>query len=704
MKTTLQFYVLSLLLLIGGLAVAQDRTVTGTVTEAEDGLPIPGVNVVVLGTTTGTATDLDGNYKLIVPEGASIVFSFIGYATQTIEVGSQSVINVALESDAQALEEVVVTALGIERSEASLGYAVQEVNADDMAVKDPTSITNSIQGRVAGVQIKSGSGTVGGSSSILIRGVSSLEQSNQPLYIVDGTPINNFDVSNNTVGYDYGNGAQDINPDDVESLSVLKGAAATTLYGSRGANGVILITTKSGKGKEGLGVEFSSTTTFDNAYIFPEFQNEYGAGRPSDGGLDFQTFDFAASGLNIGWIIFDETPVVVSGRDESWGPKMDGTEVLHWDSFVPESDNYLQTRPYSPQPDNYKKLFDTGITISNSVSATKGDEESSFRLSYTNVSQKGIVLGTELKKNIISFKGSNKIHDRVKVFASVNYIKQNSRRSKFGYTEDGTSVPGGMRIWTQRNIDTDRLRELTYSNALGRQVGWNLRDISDGRLYLRWSNNPFWTFDNVYALDSKNRVYGNFGFSLEIIEGLTFTSTARTDFYNLNINNRIGTGNVYPGQVYYSESTRNAYENNYEGIFNYTKQLNENISLTAILGGNIRYSQYKSSWIGTVGGFEIDDFYHIDNSVEPPGTSSYFSEKQTNSLFASASLGYKDMLYLDLSGRNDWSSTLPVESNSYFYPAVSASFLFSELIDQPVLSMGKIRAGYAIVGNDTGPY
>ncbi|MEN8251086.1 MAG: SusC/RagA family TonB-linked outer membrane protein, partial [Bacteroidota bacterium] len=618
-----------------------------------------------------------------------------------VTIGAANNYDVVMQPDAQQLEDVVVTALGISREERSLGYSVQGVSNDDIAVKDPVSATNSLQGRVSGVQIKSGAGTVGGSSSVVIRGASSLGGSNQPLYVVDGVPISNYDVSDNTSGYDYGNGAQDINPDDIESMSVLKGAAATTLYGSRGANGVIIINTKSGKGKKGIGVEVNSTTTFDQAYIFPEFQNEYGGGRS----LDFDTFDYADAatrGLGSEWAAFDGTPVVNTGSDESWGPKMDGQEVLHWDSFVPESKNYLKTRPFEANPDNYKNIFNTGETYSNSVSIQNSGDDFSYRLSYTNVKQKGIVPGTELKKNVVSLKASTDLTNYLEFFTNVNYITQKTRRARFGYSGNGSSIPGGMRIWTQRQLNTDFLRDNYYSPSMGQQVGWNMRDISNGRTYMRWSNNPFWILNNIYAEDAKNRVYGNIGFKVNLAEGLTLTSTARTDFYSLNTNDRRGSGGT--AQEYYQESRYDGAESNFETVLNYTKRFKEDWSFNAMAGGNIMSSTYKSSYAGTVDGFIIDNFYSISNTVSPADTRSYFSEKQINSLFATASMGYKNLIYLDIAGRNDWSSTLPVDNNSYFYPSVSTSFVFSELIDASVLSFGKLRAGYAFVGNDTSPY
>lgn len=690
-----------LVFLFIGVQVFAQTTISGNVTDG-DGLPVPGANIWVEGNSSvGTIADADGNYSIDVPEGSEVLgFSFMGMETKKIAINGQTVINVVLQPLDIMFDDVVVTALGVSREERSLGYSVQEVGTDDIAVKDPTSVSNSLQGRVAGVQIKSGSGTVGGSSSVIIRGVSSLGGSNQPLYVVDGTPIRNYDISADYGGYDYGNGAQDINPDDVETISVLKGAAATTLYGSRGANGVIIITTKSGKNKKGLGVEVNSTTTFDNVYILPNFQNEYGGGYT----LEFPTFDYAASGLGSEWASLDGTPVVETGADESWGPKFEGQQVLHWDSFVPESENYMKTRPWVANPDNYKNLFNTGVTLSNSVAISGGSENSTFRLSYTNINQKGVVPNSELKKNLISFKGSSKLNDKLKVFASVNYIKQNTQgRSQFGYSGSGENVPGAMRLWTQRQVDVDLLKKYYFSDALGQQVGWNFRSIADGRTYIRWSNNPFWVLNNIYASDSKDRMYGNAGFNLKIIDGLNFTATARTDYYTLNTNNRVGSGGTITD--YYGESKYTAFENNFEGIFNYDKRFGDDWSVNAVFGGNIRYTQYKSAYMGTVDGLVIENFFNVSNSQEPANASSYFAESQTNSLFVSASVGYKDFIYLDLSGRNDWSSSLPVDANSYFYPSVSTSFVFSELlIDQSILSLGKLRAGYAVVGNGTGAY
>ncbi len=688
--------------LVTGVCLFAQTTITGNIKD-QSGDPIVGASVFVKSQSSiGTIANAQGTYTLTIPgniKASVLIFSFIGMETVEMPINGRTRIDVILNSSIILFDDVVVTALGVSRQERSLGYAVQEVSSDDVAVPDPTSVVNSLQGRVAGVQIKSGAGTVGGSSNVIIRGISSLGGSNQPLYVVDGTPISNYNISGTTDGYDFGNGAQDINPDNVASVSVLKGAAATTLYGSRGANGVIIVTTKSGSRKNGLGVEVNSTTTFDNVYILPEFQNEYGGGSS----LEFPTFDYAESGLDPQWSSMDGTSAVQTGTDESWGPKFDGRQVLHWDSFVPESKNYMKTRPWKANPDNYKNIFDTGVTLSNSINIQSANDNSSFRISYTNLKQTGVVPTSELQKNMFGVKGSSKLSDNVEVFASVNYIKQKTKgRSRFGYSGDGESVPGAMRIWTQRQVDADLLRKHYYSNIMGQQVGWNFRDISDGRTYIRWSNNPFWVLNNIYAKDAKDRLYGHAGFKINIIDGLSFTGTARTDYYTMNTDERIGSGGTTTD--YYGESRYTSFENNYEGIINYNKRFGSKWSASAVLGGNIMYSQYRSAHMNTVDGLVVENFFSIANSSSPVEARSYFSEKQINSVFASASMGYANTVYLDLSARNDWSSTLPPGNQSYFYPAISTSFVFSELMDVPMLSFGKLRAGYALVGNDTSPY
>ena len=386
------------------------RTVTGQVTSG-DGSVLPGVNVVVSGTSNGTVTDSDGQYRIEVPGGdVSLVFTFIGYATQQIQVGDRSDINVQMVEDAQQLAEVVVTGLNIPREKASLGYSVSEVGGDELAQVNQTNIVNSLSGRIAGVQVTGSSGNMGGSSRITIRGINSITGNNSPLFVVDGVIINNSDYNTvNTArgagGYDYGNLAQDINPDDVASVSVLKGPNAAALYGSRGANGVILITTKNGSAaKKGIGVKVNSGVSFDRIYILPEYQREYG------GGSTVSDANGGVGGFRQQVINGKTYSIADFDTDESWGPKYDGQMVLHWNSFDSwDTKNYLQTREWKAPENDVRDFFDTGVNTTNSIELAGGNDNSTFRLSYTRMDVKGYMPNSNLDRNTIAFTGSSKL-------------------------------------------------------------------------------------------------------------------------------------------------------------------------------------------------------------------------------------------------------------------------------------------------------
>ncbi|PWJ42834.1 SusC/RagA family TonB-linked outer membrane protein [Sediminitomix flava] len=682
------------------LGFSQERTVTGTVTDPSNN-PIPGVGIIVKGSQLGVSTDINGQYKITLnEEGSTLIFRLVGFQTQEIAIGNQSVIDVKLAEDIEQLDEVVVTALGVSREKKSIGYATQQVDESALLVKDPTSVANSLQGKVAGVQIRSGSGGVGASSSVVIRGYTSLSGSNQPLYVVDGTPVSNYDQGAASGGYDFGNGAQDINPEDVESVSVLKGAAATALYGSRAKNGVIMITTKSGKSSKGLGIEINTGVTFDRVFIIPDLQNEYAGGD----NMDYYSFQYDPSIHGPEWEKFNGAKTLNTGTDESWGPRMDGTPVLMWHSFVPESNTYNQLVPLLPQKDNYERLFDTGITKTNSIALSNSDEKSSYRLAFTNVSQDGVVPFSTLDRNTLSLKSKTEINKYFTAFASASYVKQETRRSGFGYSGSGTNIGSSFRVWSQRQIDPDILRKHTYSEALGQQVSWNMRNIADGRTYIRWSNNPYWALENIYATDQKDRIFGNAGLQFKLNEKFSVTATARTDYYSLQIQDQVGIeGTTTPS---FGESKRISQENNFEILANYNDTFAEDWSVNVIAGGNIRTVAANSLGLSTTDGLVLDNYYHVRNTVNPEvGFFSSKYEEQINSIFTSASIGYKDFLFLDASHRIDWSSTLPPDDNSFGYSALSTSFVFSELLaSQDVLSFGKLRAGIGQAGAGTGAY
>jgi len=672
-------------------AWAQEQTISGTVTSTEDGGGLPGVNVIVKGTTLGTVTDIEGNYRIGVPEDAEILtFSFIGLVSQEVAINGQSVINVEMAEDAKQLSEVVITGLGMERKEASLGYAVQEVEGESLVKARETNLVNSLAGRVAGVQI-TGSSNFGGSSRILIRGANSIRGDNQPLFVVDGTPIDNsnFTTTNQARGgggYDYGNAAQDLNPDDIASITVLKGPAASAIYGSRGSNGVIEITTKKGSARKGIGISVNSGLSFQQVYVLPDYQNRYGAALIRDANGDPVLDD---AGL----------PIIDHGLDGSWGAPLDGSIVTrHWDSYDEwDTENFGVARPMLPSPNNVENFFRLGRTLNNNISFSGGNETAQFRLSYTNLSQQGTQENSELMRNTVNFSGSLKATEKLTARVTANYIGSDVQgRPATGYGD--RNVMQAFNQWYQRQLDTDRLRN--YINPDGTQRTWNRKSQSDPTP--NYFNNPFWDRYVNYQEDARNRIFGNMALSYEFTDWLTVTGRAMTDFYVDRREERAEIGSVE--EPFYEEVVREVSESNFDLIANVNTELSDDFTLSGFVGGNIRLNSLYRNEARTQDGLNIPGFFNIANSGGNPRVDDYFEKKQVNSLFGSASLGYRDFLYLDVTARNDWSSTLPEGNNSYFYPSVTTSFVFSELVDPNWLSLGKVRLGWAQVGNDTDPY
>ena len=667
-----------------------DKTISGTVND-EDGNGLPGVNVLIKSTNTGTITDIEGRFELSVPDdAATLIFSFVGYLTKEIAIDDQSTLHVVMTTDAQELSEVVVTALGIEREERSLGYSVQEISTEGIDEARETNIVNSLQGRVAGVQIAGSSGNIGGSSRILIRGASSVSGNNQPLFVVDGTPIDNSNFNSEDTekadgGIDYGNAAQDLNPDDIASMSVLKGPSAAALYGSRAANGVILITTKSGKGTQGIGVSINSNTTFSQVYILPDYQNQYGGGYK-------QVFD-----------TYNGEPMVATQADESWGPILDGQPVRQWYSFYPDDPAYGQLTPWVAHPNNIRDFYETGVNLSNNVALSAGGEAISARLSYTNLDQQGVFPYSSMKRHTFNLSTEASLTDKLTVSARLNYMKSrvNGRPVTGDYIGDGAqSVQSSFNTWFQRQLDLDRLKQTTTAD--GRQRLWNLSGPED--LTPFYWNNPYWELQQASNQDQRERVFGNVSLSYQLTDHLNLTGWVRTDFYDDRREAWTPVGHVNISS--YSEDIRKVSENNYEFLARYTRDVwSNNVSLAANLGANRRVQTLYSNEAKSNGGLSVPFFYTLEASKDRPTIRDFSSERMVNSLYGSVNVGFRDIVYLDASLRNDWSSTLPVTDNSYLYPAFSGSFVFSELIpDQGLLSFGKLRAGWARVGNDTDPY
>jgi TonB-linked SusC/RagA family outer membrane protein len=680
--------------LAGGALWAQNAQVSGVVTDAADGQPLPGVSVVVKGARTGASTDVNGRYTISVPADATLVFSFVGLKTREQAVAGRTVIDVTLESGALFLDEVVVTALGISREKKAIGYAVSEIGGDEMlktrgGLNNPV---NALQGKVAGLQILSNSGTLGGSSKILIRGVKSISGSNQPLFVIDGVPIEGSDFTGESVargggGYDYGNLVQDLNPDDIEEITVLKGPNASALYGSRATNGVIVVTTKKGKKEEGFGITYNTSVSFETVTKLPKWQTLYGGGKS-----DFTSVEVDGKPRNI--------PDYVT--DESWGPRLDGQEYVSWYDLAKweaggKQPGALTTSKWQLPAHGVDDYYKTGYAIVNGVSMTQATDRASVRISYTNTEQQGYVPNSSQQKNVFNVAASAKsFNNMVDVFTNFTYLNTATK----GRPELGFSNTARMFTWWQTQLDFKELEDLYQfpdgSPATWNRVGWD-------NPAAKYSDNPYWTRYKNYQNDTRDRLYGNAGVTVTLTDYLKFQYKANLDFYEDKQYERIA---VWSSEVSkYSEMSRKQHELNHEFLASFNKTAGV-FSYSANVGANLMYRNYEDLTGATVGGLVFANLYNLSNSVSPAVATNTLREKAINSVFANATIGYNGLIYLDASVRNDWSSTLPKENNSYLYPSVTGSFIFSELTKKaaPWISFGKFRMGYAQVGSDTDPY
>jgi len=691
---------------------AQDIQITGTVTSQDDGSVLPGVAVQIKGTQSGTTTNIDGVYSLSAPSDATLVFSFVGMVTTEEVVNGRTQIDVVMTSELYEVAEVVITALGIPRDKKSLGYAMQEVDGDDVSTVKSDNFLRSLTGKVAGVHIKNNT-NFAGSTNVVIRGSNSLTMTNQPLFVVDGVPISNSNTNNigqltGRNGYDYGNTAADINPNDIESVSVLKGSAATALYGSRAANGVILITTKKGgKGTTGskINLTLNSNVTFStmDKSTFPVYQDKYGGGydptwysSPDYPGLD--AADINGDGI-------DEliTPFY---EDASRGQAFDPTLMVYqYNAFIPESPHYGEATPWVAGENGPETFFETGVSYTNSVDVTGGTEKSTYRFSYTNQNLNGIMPNSSLNRNNFIFNGSYNLLDNVKISASANYINtEGLGRPSTGYNEN---IMTSFRQWYQVNVDIQEQRELfeaTDLNATWNPVSW------DDRTPIYWDN-PYWIRYKNYEQDSRNRLIGYTQLDWQITSYLSAMGRVSIDRYNELQEERramgscagemgVGRPDVTSG---YSRFQRAFVETNADLLLNFHKTFGD-IDLTALLGTNIRRSENDQVFASTNGGLAIAELYALSNSLDPMlPPEEKLEQIGVNGVFGSVTLGFKDLVYLDASLRRDQSSTLPEKNNAYFYPSISGNLLFSNLIEASWLSLGKLRLNYAQVGNDPPP-
>ncbi|WP_242085796.1 SusC/RagA family TonB-linked outer membrane protein [Aestuariivivens sediminis] len=710
MKTKFSGMLVLFLALAVQFTFAQEKTVSGKVTDGNE-LPLPGTTVLVKGTSSGTSTDFDGNYSIEVSEGQSLVFSFVGYTTQEIVVGASNTINVSLMEDAESLEEVVVTALGIKREKKSLGYATQEVDGEAVSKVQSQNFVNSLSGKVAGLQIKP-SGTLGGGTQVVIRGNASVLGNNQALFVIDGVPIDNS-INNQIVasistesrqtvngkgGYDYGNAASDINPDDIESINVLKGAAASALYGSRAANGVIMITTKKGSKKTGIGVTINSSLmvgTVDDSTL-PVYQKKYGAGYGPGYGASGEEyfndqFDINGDGINDLSVPYTE--------DASWGAEFDPNLLVYqWNAIYPQLDTYLQPTPWVVGKHDPNYIFETSSTAVNSVSLDGGSDNGSFRLGATNMLTTGILPNSEIKRSSLNFNGSLDLTDKFTVSTTFNFVKTDGK-GRYGTGYDSNNVMQQNRQWTQMNIDFKEQKEAYF--ATRENITWNSNSHLDTSPI--YSDNPWWTFYENYETDTRNRFYGNVVLNYELTDWLSvlgrFTYDTYTEFQEERTN--VGSSNV-PAYIRFNNSVS---EYNYDAILSVNYDLTDDLNLDGNLGFNLSRKQWNNMLAQTNGGLNAPRLYALSNSVSPINAPNEFdATRMIDGVFARASLGYLNTYFVEGTFRRDRNSSLPMADNTYNYWSLTGSMIFSQLIEADWLTFGKLRGNYGTVGNGTDPY
>ncbi|HIP48205.1 MAG TPA: SusC/RagA family TonB-linked outer membrane protein [Lutibacter sp.] len=632
------------------------------------------MSVKVKGTTKGAVTDFDGNYTIKAKTGDTLEFSHVSYTTIEKIVGTSSKIDIAMMESGNVLDEVVVTAIGRKFEPKKSTVAIQTVGGEDFQSARETNVVNSLAGKIAGIQVTASSGSVGASSRVILRGATSLTGNNQPLYIIDGVPINNENKgsSGSGGGVDVPTGMADINPDDIESVSVLKGPAAAALYGVRASNGVIVVKTKRGRQKQGLGITFNTTISMENPLLLPSFQNSYGQGGNNE------YFE---------WINGTDGD---GGVDESWGPPLDvGLNFVQWNSNG-------EPAPWVSQPDNIKDFYDTGVTINSSVSLAGGGDDSSYRFSVGNMDQKGMVPFTEYKRFTVGANGSKEF-GKITSTISVSYTKGKSDNLPVvGYNNEN---PVQQMIWSGRNVDFNALKDWRNlplapagTAAAGTPANWNTV----------FQNNPFWVLETNRNTFDKDRVVGNFALSMKVLENLTLSGGVGMDFYSQlqTARQAVGSNNAPNGS--YNEVRRNRIETNTNILANYNKNLTDDLNLDVSFGGNAMVSRYKFNY-QDVPQLEIPGLYTVSNLRTGQVATSIgnTTESKINSLYGIAKFGYKDYFFLEFTGRNDWASVLPTSNNSFFYPSVTASVVVSEMMNNEgdsFINFLKIRGGWAEVG------
>ena len=678
MKLKFNGILVLLVVLMAQLTFAQERAVTGVVSD-NTGMPIPGVSVLVKGTKFGTQTDFDGKFAIKASPSQILIFSYIGMKSQEIKAASTTV-NVKLMGSAVELEGVIVTALGIKKSEKAIGYAAQSVKGEALTEARESNLVNALSGKIAGVQVTNSSGAVGSSSRVVLRGNSSITGNNQALFIVDGVPFDNSSAGNagSGGGRDLPNGVASISPDDIESMTVLKGPNAAALYGLRASNGVIIITTKSGKNGKGKSVvSFNTNTTFSNPLLVPNYQNSYGQGATSD---YFEFVDGAGGGYN-------------DGVDESWGAPLDrGLSFVQWDSYKVGG----APLPWISHKNNVRDFYETGVSTSNNLSLTSGNEDANFRMSVGNTDEKGMLPHTDFKKFNVSINGNIKIGDKLRSGVSLMFLNDKSNNLPIaGYNNENVAQ---QFIWSARNVNFRDLRDFNNlpladagSAAAGTPINWNTN----------FQNNPYWVLATNRNTFDKDRITGSAFLAYTLAKNFTATGKISLDSFSQETTGRqaIGSNNAPDGS--YNQNSLRYSEINSELLLAYNNKITEDIAFNVNFGAN-SMRRKNSQTYGAITALELPNFYNLANikSGTTPVFGNNYNEVRIGSMYGFGQVSYKNYAFVDFSGRNDWASVLPVKNNSFFYPAVSGSLVLSEIFNTTATSVNyiKVRGGWSKVG------
>ena len=652
--------------------LAQEISVRGQVVSADNGDPLPGATVLIQGTQRGTSTDTEGNYELNnVPANATLVFSFTGFSSLTVAVDGRTTIDVELTPGIQGLDEVVVTAFGLERNKKALAYSVTEVSGAEFTEARTVNFGDAMQGKIAGVDVSNIGTGVGGSSRVIIRGNASLSGNNEPLYIIDGVPMDNSQLGSAGMwgGSDWGDGLTSINPDDIESVNVLKGGTAAALYGSRASNGVVLITTKSGAASagegQGLGVEFNSNTTFERFVNTYDFQNEYGHGTNGN-----------------------KPATALQAREyggTAWGARLDGSDVFQFDGVA---------RPYIAHEDNYKDFYRTGYSSTNSIALTGGGENQSYRVSFSDLRNESIVPNSGMNRQTVSLATDGRWADRLTLNGRIQYTREDvQNRSRLSDAPGNANYTLAILPPSINVLDLKGTTDKLGAEADGTELQYNNNNFSQ---------NPWWATHQFENSNIRDRIMGSGQVRFDIQDWLYVQGRVGLDLYTYRRTNLEPYGTAYIAQGAMNEIEQRVRERNLEYIIGFDRNFGD-FTVNGLFGGS---SMKRSFETLDARGSEFNiPFLHTIGNASNTSFNQTISESGINALFGSAEVSYKDVLFLTGTARNDWFSTLPVESNSILYPSIGASFVFSDALTMPdFITFGKVRASWAEVGGATDPY